>query len=410
MTNWDIYTRLSSVFSPAAPIQSKALFAGRQVQIADLIDVISQAGQHAVLYGERGVGKTSLAAVLSEVLTGPRGFVTARVNCDMSDTFSSVWRKALGEIQFVSQKPGLGFNAETRQILVTAADSLPDDELTPSNIQHLLRRFDAIGTNVVIFLDEFDRLPRGEATRFADTIKSLSDHLVHATIVIVGVADNVDQLIEDHRSVERALVQVRLPRMSIDELAQIVTLGLESISMTIEPEGVDRITQMSLGLPHYTHLIALAAGRVAVGYDSSHVDVTTVDEAIDNALDRAQQSVVGAYVAATASARQTLYEHVVLACALAPVDDLGSFRPIDVREPLRAILNDPTLDVSKYSRHLHDLSEGERGPLLQRRGQPRRFRFRFLNPLVQPYVIMRGLAHGRVDGDLLARFARRVDP
>jgi Cdc6-like AAA superfamily ATPase len=56
---------LSSAFRPAAPIDRRALFAGRTTQIADVYAVVDQSGQHAVVYGERGVGKTSLVTVVA---------------------------------------------------------------------------------------------------------------------------------------------------------------------------------------------------------------------------------------------------------------------------------------------------------------------------------------------------------
>ena len=63
-----------------------------------------QPGQHAVVYGERGVGKTSLVSVAAEVLAAS-GVVTARTTCDRSDGYESVWRKALGELRFTVTKP-----------------------------------------------------------------------------------------------------------------------------------------------------------------------------------------------------------------------------------------------------------------------------------------------------------------
>ena len=38
----------------------------------------------------------------------------------------------------------------------------------------------------------------------------------------------------------------------------------------------------------------------------------------------------------------------------------------------------------------------QRGPILSKKGQPRRYRYRFANPLMQPYVTMRGLASGLI--------------
>jgi hypothetical protein len=62
-----------------------------------LFSVVAQPGQHAVIYGERGVGKTSLAGVAAEMLASAN-VLTARATCDVSDDFSSVWQKSLGEI------------------------------------------------------------------------------------------------------------------------------------------------------------------------------------------------------------------------------------------------------------------------------------------------------------------------
>ena len=53
----------AQIFSPSAPVDEAALFAGRQTQIRKLIEAVLEKGKHAVLYGERGVGKTSLVKV-----------------------------------------------------------------------------------------------------------------------------------------------------------------------------------------------------------------------------------------------------------------------------------------------------------------------------------------------------------
>ena len=96
---------LTEAFRPAAPIDRRALFSGRTRQLGDLFDVADQPGQHAVVYGERGVGKTSLVTVAAEVLAAA-DVLTARTTCDRSDDYESVWRKALGEVQFTVSRPG----------------------------------------------------------------------------------------------------------------------------------------------------------------------------------------------------------------------------------------------------------------------------------------------------------------
>lgn len=59
---WDVLEgEILDVFSPGAPIRERELFSGRLDQISQLLDAVRQNGKHAVIFGDPGVGKTSLA-------------------------------------------------------------------------------------------------------------------------------------------------------------------------------------------------------------------------------------------------------------------------------------------------------------------------------------------------------------
>src|SRR5262249_56245505 len=121
---------VAEAFRPSAPIDRRSLFSGRTDQIAELFSVVAQPGQHAVVYGERGVGKTSLAAVVGELLASS-GVLTARATCDSGDDFSSVWRKALSEIALPTPTRGIGFAATTTDVATPASAVLGDAGVTP---------------------------------------------------------------------------------------------------------------------------------------------------------------------------------------------------------------------------------------------------------------------------------------
>src|SRR5579863_10344009 len=127
----------SQVFTPRSPIDQRSLFAGRLEQRRQIVDVVNQKGEHAILFGERGVGKTSLASVLAQFLGKQTSVVAPRVNCDSKDTFESVWRKAFEEIELVKSIQPLGFNQnETDQPY--SASELLGDNISPDSIRRAL--------------------------------------------------------------------------------------------------------------------------------------------------------------------------------------------------------------------------------------------------------------------------------
>ena len=394
----ELSLQAGKVFSPTAPIDERSLFAGRNEQVRKLIDAINQKGQHAILFGERGVGKTSLANVLASFLSGGP-VLSPRVNCDTMDTYSSVWHKVFDEIEMVHAVTATGFSPGTRE---KSVDLLGGDEaVSPDNVRRALTIL-ARPSLPILILDEFDRLKQPVKRAFADTIKTLSDHAVGATVVLVGVADSVDQLIEEHQSVERALVQVRMPRMSVDEIKEIINTGLARLEMTIDPDALERISLFSQGLPHYAHLLGLHTVRTALDDEmSSYIDIKTIDGGIRRALQDAQQSVRSACHKATLSTRKdNLFSDVLLSCALAPQDSLGFFAAQDVRQPMREITG-KQYDIPSFAQHLNEFSEAKRGQILQKTGARKRYRYRFTNPLVQPFVIMQGFANGKLTSTIL---------
>jgi Cdc6-like AAA superfamily ATPase len=380
-------------FRPGTPIDRAALFAGRHRQINEIVRAIGQTGQHVAIFGERGVGKTSLSRVLIELMTNAGIDVISpdNINCDGTDDFASIWIKVFREL-FALLKIR---NRESAEEVRIHEEDVSFE--TPDDIRFVLSR---LPKATIIILDEVDRINNPDTTTMlADTIKNLSDHATRSTIILIGVADSIDELIREHQSVERALVQVHLPRMSAEEIREILSKGISEIDMTMDKEAEEYIIQLSAGLPHYAHTLALYATEAAIDNERKSVNLSDVDSAISQAVEK-PGSLLSAYERATQSSRQTLYKEVLLACALAAKSDQGYFSAASVRDPLERIMG-RRYEIPAFSSHLDAFCSEERGMVLQKSGLPRQYRFRFTNPLLQPFVIIHGLSKGLLSSDAL---------
>src|SRR5262249_44945864 len=131
--NWTVlWHEITDAFSPGAPIQEKDLFAGRSPELQALTDAIFQRGRHAVLFGERGVGKTSMANIFPlAVVSSTKDVIPVRVNASPNDTFNTLWRKVFKRFSYTDQSGKV-----TRKI---SEDFV--GELTPDDVQMALEGF-----------------------------------------------------------------------------------------------------------------------------------------------------------------------------------------------------------------------------------------------------------------------------
>jgi Cdc6-like AAA superfamily ATPase len=260
---------------------------------------------------------------------------------------------------------------------------------------------------LVVIIDEFDRIAQDDVRReMADTIKMLSDYQTKATILLVGVADSVNELIREHHSIERALMQIHMPRMTKDELEEIIQNGLDKLKMSADRNTLNEIVSLAKGLPYFVHLLGLHASRKALDANQKRITTSHLEGAIKEALDGAQQTMRTAYHRATKSVRKgTIHKHVLLACSLAKTDEFGYFNASAVASPL-SIIRDKKYEVPYFAQHLRDFSDESRGKILQQTGEPYNKLYRFKNPMMQPFIIMNGLSDQLVTPKVLQQFGQ----
>lgn len=398
-----LWSEVTEAFSPGAPVQERDLFAGRQAQLQKLLDTVHQRGRHAVVFGERGVGKTSISNMLGLLLRAPRREVIAvKVNADPKDGFESIWKKVFKRLNYEVTREG--GQITTRTIAEDYAG-----RLSPDDVQLELSNF-AANQIPLIVLDEFDRIEDEAVTSLmADTIKALSDYSVNATVVIVGVAEDVAGLIKGHESIARSLIQVRMPRMSQDELAEIIQSRYKKCGIHADDESIWKMTFLARGIPYYAHLLGMHAARAAISRRTTTVGTPEVDDAQVAAVEELDATIKERYFAAVRSQRgdDTLFAPVLLACALAKTDELGAFQQSAVAGPLNRIVPGRDYKPSTFAFHMNAFCEEQRKHVLEKFGEPRNQRYRFTDPAMPPFVVVKGLADGLIDDDVAEVFANR---
>ena len=396
-------TLSSLAFNPSGPVSDKDLFAGRESQITDVLGAVGQSGQHVILFGERGVGKTSLASLTHEFWTYMQrdsNVCSVRCNCGSADTYQSIWQEIAQLISDQYEKRGEELPSGD------AWTELYTDIIAGEATTHKVRRFlDLAGKTFIIVIDEFDQVEDEDTIQeFSNTIKALSDFLVPTTIILVGVADTVDDLIQNYSSIERALRQVRMPAMSTDELIQIVERGYSLAGLKAKKDVFERIGRMSQGLPHYAHRIGQESGFAALCKESIEVTNQDLEVGVSRAIELTNETIRASYAKAITSPQTgNLYRQVILACAMAKDDDLGYFAAADIRRPLTKITG-KDYGIPQFIVHLKKFRTPGKGAILQDEGENWSRRYRFKTPLMRPYVVLKGIQDGFISQEDVMRF------
>jgi hypothetical protein len=383
-TPTDRHARIEATFTPSSPVTRRDLFSGRTHALQQLLEISSQPGRHAVVYGEAATGKTSLATIIREFHDGPMGVL--HVTAEAGDTFTALWKRAAESVRTSLRRAERGLASSTYPA-DTPTTIGRDGEATASEALDMLARLCA-GAPVWVVFDAFERVTDGATRlRMRELAESTAALAPGATLVFVGQGSSGDALLAPSAS----LVPVHVTRLTNNESVECALRALRQASITAEDVVVERIAVLANGLPHAVQALTRATAHDAAALGSGHLENTNLDAGMRAVLHESAAEVRQAYEFATVRARRGIYPEILLACALAPRDEHGSFSVADVCDAVTRIVH---REVRGLTNQVCALTEAGRGTVLDKQGAAKAARYRFVDPRLEPYILMRGLEEG----------------
>jgi len=371
---------INEIFTPSSPVENMELFTGRKNELEEIRQAVLEKGQHAVMFGPRGAGKTSLANMSRYFY---ENLMVVKVTCNRNDDFNSIWERALRKILFIDQASEVGYKP-TEKPEVIPVYTPEDGEITPTEIETILTN---LNESILFIFDEFDSLKSsGAKTQMADMIKLLSDNLPYVTLLIVGIAQSVDKLIGEHHSIERCIKQIELPLMNEEEAKELIKYNMGLIELKIKKTIINKIVELSSGFPNYLHLLCKNAANEAIAENENNISNLHFSNAVIKSINSSDYSIRNAYQKATSSASgKNQFADVLLACAMANTDNENSFGSIEVLEEYNSITGSQH-KAESINYNLGMLCKSERAEILTKLGRPKNARYRFRKPLLKAFV------------------------
>ncbi|UTW55867.1 AAA family ATPase [Kordiimonas sp. SCSIO 12610] len=273
--------KLREIFAPSAPVLNKEHFAGRTEELERAISSIENERMHLVIYGKRGWGKTSFTNTLSNI-AAEAGYIVCRASCSSDIKYSDIFRNFLSEIPLIHDSRFI--SGHTRELSKeTLARHLPEGDFGPRELTEAVANMTA--TRAIFVLDEYDRAQDPNlTTALAETLKNFSDRAVRVSIIIVGVADTLGEMLGAHESIRRNIVGLPMRLLSSPEFDELLDIG-EAATRVEFPAGVRaRLSNLSRQVPYFTRLLCLHAGQSALSHERWNVTNVDVDYAKEQAL------------------------------------------------------------------------------------------------------------------------------
>lgn len=306
----------ASAFTPAKVIEDPDRFAGRQRELDEVAAGLAIPGGHMMIYGNRGIGKSSLAHQMMLMAQGHASvierlthkpfedfdFVPVYIQCD--DSIGSI-EELIARLLTTSE--GLAdwlpfkvtrINSEGSSSLSLKITEIGGSAAAKSNVEEVRESVSpdvyAIFQNclkslldsriaqsgILIVVDEFDRVK--DKSGLASLMKSLNYKVKFA---LVGVSTNVTELIGDHESVARQLTGgcVRVEPMTNEEIYDLFDRAEASLlgEVKFPVETRDYISSLAKGHPFLVQMLGLNSTIAALRSGSSNVTRMDAETALN---------------------------------------------------------------------------------------------------------------------------------
>lgn len=257
--------KLNEVLSPSRPIQSEEQLFGRDDELDRIKKALYISGRHVFIFGDRGVGKSSLAATAANLYQSCDSEYID-IGCGPDSTLFSIVAniayQAISSSRLTKSKITTTAGVDFKFLRLTQAHEITRNDLS-LEIRSLMDACEVLkevalihSDKPIIVLDEFDRIgDKAQRELFADLLKMIGDKKVGIKFIFTGVAKTLSEILSANHSAIRQLETVDLNRLSWEGRWEIIQNAVKQFGLTIDREVEIRIAAISDGFPFYVHLL-----------------------------------------------------------------------------------------------------------------------------------------------------------
>ncbi|MFK4448346.1 hypothetical protein ABH944_008404 [Caballeronia udeis] len=397
--------RLNEVLFASQPIQSREHLFGREQELDRIEKALFASGRHIFIYGDRGVGKSSLAATAAnQYQSSDAEYID--IGCSPDATLKSIVAniayQAIDASRLRKTKITASIGLEFRYLKAalaseTTQSNLHDEIVSLADAVEVLREAASLHSDQpIVVLDEFDRITAPEErAAFADLLKHMGDKKVPLKLIFTGVGKSLDELLGAHQSAIRQLEGIELPKLSWDARWDIVIKAASSFNVSVDKEIYIRIAAVCDGYPYYAHFITEKMLWCAfddpklvtqIEWDHYHTGLRVAIESISAELKRPYQEAV--------NKRSSEYEEVLWATADSEYLDRFMKAMFSSYEYIMKQRRDSTvLTYEKFCARVRKFRDKKFGAILVNDpGNPGLYTYR--EKMQRGYVRMQAEAHG----------------
>lgn len=257
--------KLDQVLSPSRPIQSEAYLFGRDNELDQIKKALYISGRHVFIFGDRGVGKSSLAATAANQYQSVDSEYID-IGCGPDSTLfgivANIAYQAISVSRLNKSKITTNAGIDWKFLRLSQAQEITRNDLH-AEIRSLIDAVEVLkevaalhSEKPIVVLDEFDRIKdQTQRELFADLLKHIGDKKVGIKFIFTGVAKTLSEILSAHHSAIRQLETVELSRLSWEGRWEIIRNAINEFGLSIDREVEIRIAAISDGFPSYVHLL-----------------------------------------------------------------------------------------------------------------------------------------------------------
>jgi hypothetical protein len=376
-----------SVFTPKT-IVSREMFTKRNESDLNgnpglqdnLRDAIRDVGGQVVLFGDTGVGKSSLIRYAAE----DESRKSLTVECLSSHTYEDLVEAAVRKVVDVrevtrAQRGSVESEVSAQggfQFLMTLKGRIRAgteresafEVVSQSPLDVLLGAMQAAGLSLWV-LDNFQNVIDGRTRELvAQTMELMADRASETgdvKTVVIGIADDAVSLVGGSGSYRRRTTEIGVPRMPDDEVLAIISNGFDLLGIALPEEVASKLVAYSDGFPYFAHLLGTRAVQAV-----SAVFASKLTKALEAGGEvRPRKRIL--HILATSEQRE--------------------WRASDVIAEWELQFNDPRQKYEFLHVALAQLVSEKHGAVLRRSGTRNKYVYQFADPQMRPYLRLVGV-------------------